>query len=88
MKPADKRPLKALAHHLKPVIWLGVKKITPALLQETDIALNTHELIKVKIQGLEKEERLETVQTLCESLQAQCIQCLGNIAVIYRKKSS
>ena|SRR3990167_6800261 len=86
MTPAEKQTLKAKAHHLKPVIWVGIKGLTPSLVNETDSALEAHELIKVKLNGLEKEDKRPFVIALCIELKAELIQMLGNIAIIYRKK--
>ena len=81
-----KQSLKAQAHHLKPVVLLGAKGLTEPVIAETNIALQAHELIKIKINGMEKEERQETVNLLCEQLPAELVQLIGNTAVIYRKK--
>lgn len=80
-----KQALKAQAHHLKPVVLLGAKGLTPAVTEEAHIALTAHELIKVKINGAEKPERIQMANDLCRQLQADLIQVIGNTAVIYRK---
>jgi RNA-binding protein len=80
-----KQSLKAQAHHLKPVVLLGAKGLTEAVVAETNIALNAHELIKVKISGAEKEDRLEMAHSLCQQLEAELVQLIGNTAIIYRK---
>ena len=85
MDTSFKQTLKARAHHLKPVILLGAKGLTDAVVAETDVALNAHELIKVKINGTEKEDRIEITHTLCQKLQAELVQMIGNTAIIYRK---
>lgn len=81
-----KRSLKAQAHHLKPVVLLGAKGVTDAVIAETDNALQAHELIKVKINGAERDARATMTQQLCEQLKAELIQVIGNTAVLYRKK--
>ena len=86
MDTTFKKSLKAQAHHLKPVILLGAKGLTEAVVAETDIALNAHELIKVKINGAEKEDRIEMANVLCQQLIADLVQIIGNTAIIYRKK--
>jgi RNA-binding protein len=83
---AFKKTLKAKAHHLKPVILIGAKGLTPAVTQETDGALLVHELIKVKVSGADKTARLEMMTELCKALQADLVQLIGNTAVIYREK--
>lgn len=86
MNTAFKQMLKAKAHHLKPVILIGSKGLTPPVLAETTVALDIHELIKVKINGAEREDRQQMVTDICEQLQAELVQLIGNTAVIYRKK--
>ncbi|WP_117086172.1 YhbY family RNA-binding protein, partial [Klebsiella pneumoniae] len=47
--------LKALAHHLNPVVMIGNNGLTEGVLAETEVALTHHELIKVKIAGEDRE---------------------------------
>lgn len=79
-----KRELKQQAHHLRPVIIIGQHGLTPAVSAETEIALKTHELIKVKINGHEKTERIEITKGLCEATGAELLQSIGGMAIIYR----
>lgn len=85
MDTSLKQELKAKAHHLRPVVLLGAKGLTPAIIDETNIALLSHELIKVKINGAEKADRQIIANKLCEQLQAELVQLIGNTAIIYRK---
>ncbi|MDI1352336.1 MAG: ribosome assembly RNA-binding protein YhbY [bacterium] len=85
MDTSFRQSLKAQAHQLKPVILLGAKGLTEAVVAETNIALQVHELIKVKINGAEKEDRLAMANDLCIQLKAELVQLIGNTAIIYRK---
>ncbi|KTC96974.1 ribosome assembly RNA-binding protein YhbY [Legionella feeleii] len=85
MDTAFKQSLKAKAHHLRPVVLLGAKGLTPAVVEETNIALLAHELIKIKIAGAEKEDRQKMATELCTQLQADLVQLIGNTAIIYRQ---
>lgn len=87
MDTALKQRLKAAAHHLKPVVLIGAKGLTEAVVAETDVALKAHELIKVKIKGLEKEDRNQVFRSLTESVQAELLQNIGAMAVLYRKNN-
>lgn len=87
MDTSFKQALKAKAHHLKPVVLLGSKGLTPAVVDETNIALLAHELIKVKINGAEKADRQVMANELCQQLEAELIQLIGNTAIIYRKNT-
>tara|TARA_Y100001968_G_scaffold330963_1_gene384177 strand:- start:2072 stop:2341 length:270 start_codon:yes stop_codon:yes gene_type:complete len=83
-----KQQLKAKAHHLKPIILIGAKGLTQAVLDETSIALTTHELIKVKLYDLDKQARLELIEALCQQLTATLVQRIGNTAIIYRQNDN
>jgi RNA-binding protein len=80
---ADKKKLKAQAHSLKPVIMIGQSGLTAAVLAELELALNTHELIKVRIRA-EREDRKLISEKICADTGAELIQSIGQIAVIYR----
>ena len=83
MNSADKKKLRAEAHALKPVIMIGQSGLTAAVLAETEQALDSHELIKVKIRA-EREERKLICERICIDTGAELIQTIGQIAVIYR----
>ena len=83
MKAVDKKKLRADAHTLKPVIMIGQAGLTAAVLAETDLALDTHELIKVRIRA-EREERKQISEKICLETGAELIQAIGQIAVLYR----
>lgn len=83
MNSADKKNLKAKAHSLKPVVMIGQLGLTEAVLAEIEIALDVHELIKVKIRA-ERDERNQISQQICSNTGAELIQTIGQIIVIYR----
>ena len=83
MNSADKKKLRAEAHTLKPVVMIGQSGLTAAVLAEIELALDTHELIKVKIRA-EREERKQISEKICADTGAELIQTIGQIAVIYR----
>lgn len=83
MNSADKKKLRAQAHSLKPVIMIGQSGLTAAVLAEIELALNTHELIKVRIRA-EREDRKLISEKICADTGAELIQNIGQIAVIYR----
>jgi len=65
---SQKRYLRGLAHNLKPVIMVGNKGISDALLAEFSIALDDHELIKVKLAGDDREERAAQISKLGDAI--------------------
>ncbi|MDD1636657.1 MAG: ribosome assembly RNA-binding protein YhbY [Methylococcaceae bacterium] len=83
MNSADKKKLRAEAHTLKPVVMIGQSGLTAAVLAEIELALDSHELIKVKIRA-ERDERKLMSEKICNDTGAVLIQTIGQIAVIYR----
>ena len=83
MNSADKKKLRAEAHTLKPVVMIGQSGLTSAVLAEIEQALDSHELIKVKIRA-ERDQRKLISEKICTDTGAELIQAIGQIAVIYR----
>ena len=83
MNTADKKKRRAEAHTLKPVVMIGQSGLTAAVLAELNIAINTHELLKVRIRA-ERDERKLIIEQMCTEASAELIQTIGQIAVIYR----
>lgn len=79
------RYLRGLAHSLKPVLLMGGNGVTPAVLKELEQALDTHELIKVRLTGDDRGARAGALATLLESSGAEPVQTIGHIAVLYRR---
>ena len=82
----DKRKLKQKAHSLKPVVMTGSNGLTQNVLNEIERALFDHELIKIKINELDREERQLITQKICEYTQAELIQSIGKTITIYRER--
>lgn len=84
MNPIEKKKLKARAHSLNPVVMIGQAGLTSAVIKEINSALDAHELIKVKIRA-ERDERSLLKKQICAETQAELIQSIGQIAVLFRK---
>jgi RNA-binding protein len=85
ISPSQRRYLRSLAHDLHPVILLGNKGATEAVVKELDLALSHHELVKVKLSGGDKDERDEQINVLIEGTHAESIQQIGHIVVLFRR---
>jgi RNA-binding protein len=82
----ERKALKARAHALDPVVHIGGKGLTDAVFAEIDRALAAHELIKVRAGGMERDERETAFETICARLQAQQVQHIGKVFVLFRAK--
>lgn len=86
LSSAQRRALKARAHHLQPVVMVGDAGLTPSVAQEIEIALKSHELIKIRVLGDDREVRAALFQAICTQLEAASVQHIGKILVIYRPR--
>jgi putative YhbY family RNA-binding protein len=83
---AERKVHRAEAHHLDPVVMIGNDGLTPAVLKETDAALNAHGLIKVRVLGDDRAARDEMYQRLADELGAAPIQHIGKLFILWRPK--
>jgi RNA-binding protein len=81
---AEKKRLRAIGHHLKPVVLIGGDGLTEGVVAEINRALEDHELIKVKIHGEDREAKQALIAELPASTGAEVIQTVGKIALLYR----
>ncbi len=84
LNPAQRRFLRAQAHHLNPVVMVGDAGLSAAVLKEIGTALKAHELIKIKVMNDERGEREEMLKTICETLKAASVQHIGKTLVVYK----
>ncbi|MDO6460807.1 ribosome assembly RNA-binding protein YhbY [Granulosicoccaceae sp. 1_MG-2023] len=77
------RHLKSLAHQRKPVVLIGQKGLTENVLNEVKLALDHHELIKIKVNVGDRDDRNDIIDSLTADTGATCIQRIGNIAVLF-----
>jgi RNA-binding protein len=83
VNPIQKKKLKAQAHPLNPVVIIGQAGLTDAVIKEINVALDAHELIKVKIRA-ERDERAAIREQICTQTTAELVQSIGQVAIIYR----
>lgn len=86
LTPTDRKTLKARAHALDPVVLIGEAGLTPNVLAEIDRSLDAHELIKVRVPGDDRDERLAVRDRIVEALAAEPVQVIGKLLVLYRAR--
>ena len=86
LSSAQIKRLRAEGHRLKlkPVVTIGQKGLGENLHNEIETALNHHELLKLRIPGDDKSGKRELASVLCEHHQANLVEAIGNVIVIYR----
>jgi RNA-binding protein len=80
----QRKNLRARAHPLHPTVTIGNAGLTPAVLEEISRSLKSHELIKVRAQSGDRQERDAMLQEICEKLDAAPVQHIGKILVVYQ----
>ena len=80
----QKKFLRSKGHSLKPVVMLGQHGLTEGVLAELDSSLETHELLKIKIRGDDREDKQRIIDEILQKTQAHLVQVIGNVMVIYR----
>lgn len=84
---SQRRYLRGLAHDLKPVILVGTKGVTDALVQELGLALDHHELVKVRIAAEDREDFAALAARLAEASTAETVQTIGRTVVFFRRNA-
>ena len=81
---AQVRFLRGQAHDLKAMLQVGGKGIRDALVAEVGLALEHHELIKVKVAADDRDTRDAMIADLAARTDAALVQRIGHTAVLYR----
>jgi len=84
LSESQKRHLRALGHHLKPVVWVGQHGLKDSVLAETEQALDSHELIKIKI-AAERDTRKAVAEQICTQTHAELIHAIGQMVILFRR---
>lgn len=77
--------LKSLGHKLNPIVTVGQHGMKESINTELEIALNHHQLVKVKVNIGDRDLRDDLINTLSETHSAELVQRIGNVALFYRK---
>lgn len=75
--------LKRLAHHLKPMVFIGKQGLTHTVARTTDEILLAHEIVKIKFND-RKDEKREICDALAAETKSEVVGILGHIATLYR----
>jgi len=77
------RQLRGLCHDLSPVVMVADKGLSENVRAEIEIALDSHELIKIKLRG-EREQRREWIDRILAETSSELVQKIGQVACFYR----
>ena len=80
----QKRWLKKQVHHLKLVVTVGQAGLTEAVLAEIELALSHHELLKVKVNAGDREQRDAQIAEIAQQTHSDLINRIGKSASFFR----
>jgi len=86
LSESQKRHLRGLGHHIKPVVWIGQHGLKETVLAEIELALDSHELIKLKVVA-DRDTRNGIASDICAQTHAEQIHSIGQMLVLFRRNA-
>ena len=80
------RHLRGLTHHLKPVVTVGDNGLSKNVMVEIELALDHHELIKIKLRS-DRKTRADWAAQIKARCGAEQVHAIGQVACFYRPNS-
>lgn len=77
--------LRSLSNNIKPIFNVGKDGISEAFIKQVEDALEARELIKISVLNNSGFKAREASDTLCEALNCEGVQAIGNKLVLYKK---
>src|SRR5690554_4456222 len=84
LTPEQKKHFRTLGHNLNPIVMVAGNGLSENTQLEVDRALEDHELIKVKFSVGDRTVKKQMIRELCAIVEAELVQEIGNIALLYR----
>lgn len=81
----QRRYLRSLGHALNPVVQIGREGLSEAVIAAIGQALDSHELIKIRVGSASDLEREEAADQAARATGSEVAQVLGNTALLYRR---
>ena len=81
---AEQKRFKAIGHSLKPVVTIAGNGLSDAVISELNRAIADHELIKVRVNADDRDDKQATIEKVVGVTNAELVQSIGNVALIYK----
>lgn len=76
--------LRKRCHHIKPIVTVGGAGLTENVMNEIELALSHHELVKMKLSCGDSDERKKVIEDIVTETGAVLVQTIGHTASFYR----
>lgn len=80
----QKKHLRGLTHGLQPVVIVGDKGLTDNVLAEVAIALEHHELVKIKLRA-DRAHRAAMIDEIAQRCEAETVHVIGQVACFFKR---
>ena len=87
MTGKQRRYLRGLGQRLTPTLHVGHEGVSDAVVQQAEVQLEAHELVKVRVGDNAPEDRHATAEELARRARADLTQVLGRTALLYRPRA-
>lgn len=84
LNSAEKKYLRGLAHHLKPLVQIGKNGLTVEVISQIDQCLLDHELFKIKFNDFQ-EEKKKLAAAIEGKTGCRLAGMIGNVAILFRQ---
>jgi RNA-binding protein len=84
----QKKHLRRLGHDLHPIVLIGQRGLNPGVVEELRLALEHHELVKLRARAGSREDRDAILAELARLTGSECIFRIGKVGLFYKKNST
>jgi len=81
----QKKHLRKLGHDLHPIVLVGQRGLNPGVVEELNLALEHHELVKLRARVGDRESRDSILADLARLTESEFVYRIGNVGLFYRK---
>jgi len=83
----QKKHLRRLGHALHPFVRVGQRGLTAGVTEELRLALEHHELVKLRARVGNREDRDALLDELARATGSELVHRIGNVGLFYKKNS-
>ena len=83
----QKKHLRRLGHDLHPIVLVGQRGLNPGVVAELKLALDHHELVKLRARAGDRESRDVLLAELARQTGAEFVHRIGNVGLFYKKNN-
>ena len=81
----QRKYLRSLAHHIKPLVYIGKNNVTKGTILSIDENLDTHELIKIK--SHDNKLTSDNISNIQKKINFSIVGKIGKTIIVYRQNS-